>query len=372
MSSNTQTLLATGDIILGPDTDVYFDDVKSTLKSSDMLIGQLEVTHSDKDPKSIELGRDMKALDILPEVGFDVMTLAGNHIHDAGPEAIRDTIAWLKNHGIATAGGGMNIDEARRSVVIERDGTRFGFLSYNCVGPQETWATKEKAGAAYVHILTHYELDHANPGGPPSIYTWAEPESMKAMIEDVQQLRPLCDILVVSFHKGLVHMPIKLAQYEQQISYAAIDAGADLILGHHCHILKGIEQYKGKTIFHCLGNFVTYLPMLALKPGQNPEGWAKRRIELFGFLPDPEYPTYPFHPDAIYTVAAKIHIENKAITKVTYIPLIVNKKGHPEIVKNDERGRPTFDYMEKISKSIGLNADFAWDGDEVVISEPLS
>ena len=368
MTSKTLKLLAVGDTILGPDTDVYFDDVKSTLQASDLLIGQLEVTHSDKDPKSIELGRDLKALGILPEVGFNVMTLAGNHVHDAGPGAIRDTIAWLKDHDIAPAGAGMNLREAKRAVILERDGTRFGFLSYNCVGPQETWAGEDKAGAAYVHILTHYELDHANPGGPPSIYTWAEPGSLKAMLDDIHQLRPLCDILVVSFHKGLVHMPIKLAHYEQQISYAAIDAGADLILGHHSHILKGIEQYKGKTIFHCLGNFVTYLPMLALKPGQDPTGWAKRRIELFGFVPDPEYPTYPFHPDAIYTVIAKCEIENKAISRVSYIPLIVNKKGHPQIVKHDAQGQRTFDYMEKISSSMDLNVHFEWDGDEVLIS----
>ena len=368
MTAKTLTLLGVGDIILGPDTNPYFDDVQATLKASDVLIGQLEVTHSDKDPKSIELGRDMKALGILPKVGFHVMTLAGNHVHDAGPEAIRDTIAWLKDHQIHPIGAGMNIQEARRSVVIECEGTRFGFLSYNCVGPQETWATAEKAGAAYVHILTHYELDHANPGGPPSIYTWAEPDSLKAMLNDVQQLKPLCDILVVSFHKGLVHMPIKLAAYEQQISYAAIDAGADLIMGHHSHILKGIEQYKGKTIFHCLGNFVTYLPLLALKPGQDPKSWARRRIELFGFVPDPEYPTYPFHPDAIYTIIAKYEIVDKKISQVSYIPLIVNKQGHPKIVKHDNDGQRTFDYMKKITESANLNAQFEWDGDEVLIT----
>jgi hypothetical protein len=368
MSAKTLTLMAVGDIILGPETDAYFDDVRSTLKTSDVMVGQLEVTHSDKDPKSIELGRDLKALAILPEVGFHVLTLAGNHVHDAGPEAIQDTISWLNSHHISPAGAGMNLAEARRPVVIERDGTRFGFLSFNCVGPNETWATADKAGAAYVHILTHYELDHANPGGPPSIYTWAEPDSLKNMLENIRHLRPLCDILVVSFHKGLVHTPIKLAHYEQQISYAAIDAGADLILGHHSHILKGIEQYKGKTIFHCLGNFVTYLPILALKPGQDPKSWARRRIELFGFVPDPDYPTYPFHPDAIYTIIAKCQIRNKKISKVSYIPLIVNKKGHPEIVRHDERGQRTFDYMEKISASMGLDAHFQWDGDEVLIS----
>ena len=64
----------------------------------------------------------------------------------------------------------------------------------------------------------------------------------------------------------------------------------------------------------------------------------------------------------------KCKIDNKAISQVSYIPLIVNKQGHPEIVKHDERGQRTFDYMEKITKSADLNAHFEWEGDEVLIS----
>lgn len=91
------------------------------------------------------------------------------------------------------------------------------------------------------------------------------------------------------------------------------------------------------------------------------------RIELFGFVPDPEYPTYPFHPEAIYTIVAKCIVENKKITGVTYIPCIVNKKGQTEVVKHDERGQQVFDYMKKITEGAGLNAKFSWAGDEVKI-----
>lgn len=58
----------------------------------------------------------------------------------------------------------MTINEARNPVIIERKGTRFGFLSYNCVGPRETWAASNKPGCAYVHIITHYEPAYATPG----------------------------------------------------------------------------------------------------------------------------------------------------------------------------------------------------------------
>jgi hypothetical protein len=367
MNSKALNMLAVGDIILGADAESFFTFVTPVLKAGDVVLGQLEVPYTTRDRHAVELGRVPSNLTPLISAGFDVVTLAGNHISDAGVPGIEDTIAWLRNHNIAFAGAGMDISEARCPVIIEREGTRFGFLSYNCVGPKETWATSEKPGCAYVHIITHYELDHATPGGPPDIYTWAESKTLGAMVDDIRKLRPLCDILVVSFHKGLGHTPIKLAAYEHQVSYAAIDAGADLIVGHHAHILKGIELYKGKAIFHGLCNFVTFLPIMASKPDQDPQSWARRRRELFGFEPDPEYPTYPFHPEAKYTIIAKCAIKDRRISQTSYIPCLVNKQGQPEILENDERGQEVFDYMEKITQGAGLNARYEWKGNEVLV-----
>jgi poly-gamma-glutamate synthesis protein (capsule biosynthesis protein) len=153
-----------------------------------------------------------------------------------------------------------------------------------------------------------------------------------------------------------------------QRDLAAIDAGADLIMGHHAHSLKGIEMYEGRVIFHSPGNFVTWLPLLALKPGQDPDSWARRRIKIFGFKPDPEYPTYPFHPDAKYTLIAKFAIENRAISRVSYIPCLVNKQGYPEVLRNDNKGQEVFDYVEKITKEAELNGRFEWAENEILIS----
>lgn len=367
MKSKTLTLLGGGDIILGPNPEFYFNFISPLLTGSDVLVGQLEVPHTTRDAEALALGRDPENLAPLVSNGFDVVTLAGNHIADAGDAGIEDTIAWLSSNGIAFTGAGLNIHDARRPAVIERSGTRFGFLSYNCVGPKETWAGAAKAGCAYVEIITHYELDHANPGGPPSIYTWAEPKTLRAMTEDIQRLRSECDVLVVSLHKGLVHSPVKLAAYEQEVSYAAIDAGADLILGHHAHILKGIEQYKGKTIFHGLCNFVAYLPSLAPAANQDAQSWAKRRLELFGFLPDPEYPTYPFHPEAKYTILVKCVVAEGKISQAGLIPCLVNKQGQPVPLQRDAQGQECIAYLEKVTQGAGLNARYEWVEDEVVV-----
>ena len=375
MKEKALTMLATGDLVLDMvDAESYFAFVAPTLSSADVTIGQGEVVFTDVVGTSFSDHSappcDPKNIGALHSSGFDVITLAGNHVYDSGVPGIEDTIAGLQAFGISSAGAGMNIDEARKPAIIARDGTRFGVLSYNCVGPKESWASEDKAGCAYVHVVTHYELDHANPGGPPTIYSFAEPCSLGAMKEDIQELRPFCDVLVVAMHKGLVHTPITLAMYEQPVSYAAIDAGADVILAHHAHILRGVELYKGKPIFHGLCNLVTVTKVLTVEGADTAarKQWAKRRKELFGFEPDPEYPKYPFHPEAKNTIIAKCTVKGNKVSRIAYLPCLVNKQAQPEILKNDDRGRQVFEYMDKITRAAGLNARYEWDGDEVAIT----
>lgn len=367
MGEQTLTLLAVGDLILGPDAGPLFTHVNPVLQTGDVVVGQLEVPYTTRDEGAMALGRDPRNLRPLQAAGFHLLTLAGNHLCDAGPAGIADTLAWLDAHGIAHVGAGLNLDAARRAGIIERQGTRFGFLAYNCVGPPETWAARDKPGCAYVQILTHYEEPYATPGGPPIIHTWAHPDSVQAMVADIQRLRSQCHVLVVTLHKGLGHTPVRLAAYERQVAHAAIDAGADLILAHHAHILRGVEWYRGKAIFHGLCNFVTWVPSLAPRSGQDPESWARRRRELFGFEPDPAYPTYPFHPEARYTMIAKCLVEGLRITAVRYIPCLINQQGQPEVLPRDVRGQQVFDYVERITRGADLNARFTWVGDEVTV-----
>ena len=374
MSKKSVTMLGVGDLMLCmPDAKSYFTMVAPILKAADVVVGQGEILFTSRGVKSYSEAEfppcDPDNMDAFTYAGFNVITLATNHMWDSGVPGIEDTLTGLKKRGIAVTGGGMTLDEARTPAIIERGGARFGFLSYNCIGPKESWATPEKPGCSYVRILTHYEQQTVQPGIRPAVYTFAEPSSLKAMRDDIRKLRPQVDVLVVCLHKGLVHTPVTLMDYDQQVPYAAIDAGADMIMGTHPHILKGIEIYKGKVIFHSLCNFVT--PNKILTPAGAPslvaQEWAKKRKELFGFELDPEYPTYPFHRDAKYSIVAKCTVDDRKISRVSYLPLLVNKKAQPEIIKNDKRGQEIFDYMDKITKAADLNAQFKWDGDEVVI-----
>ena len=369
---DTLTIQLVGDLILDePDPDALFDLSRQRLGMGDVLVGHVEVPHT---ARGIETNFDVPApasdpanLAALQRAGFHVATLAGNHIADAGPYGVEDTVAELHRLGIATTGAGMNRTEARRPALLERNGLRLGFLSYNCVGPRESWAGRNRAGCAYVHVLTHYELNHASPGGPPDVYTFADPATLDDMVADIETLRSQVDIAIVALHKGLGHTPATVGMYERQIARAAIDAGAHAVVGHHAHILQGMEVYRNCPIFHGLGNFAISTKALNIDGNSSPERrtWAERRRKLFGFEPDPEYLTYPFHPEAKNAIIAYCEFDREGIKSAGFTPCFVNRHSQPEILGDDERGRAVARYIADITARAGLQAEFEWVGDRV-------
>jgi Bacterial capsule synthesis protein PGA_cap len=263
----------------------------------------------------------------------------------------------------------MTLAEARLPAIVEADGVKVGVLSYNCVGPRESWARPSKPGCAYLNVLTHYELDHASPGGPPTIYTFATPETLEEMRNDIAELRAVVDVLVIAFHKGIGHLRAQVAMYEREIARAAIDAGADIVVGHHAHILRGIELYRGKPIYHGLGNFATVTRALSPRNTDTPEAaaWAKRRMELFGFAPDPRMPTYPFHPESRHTIIADCRVARDGTVHAGLIPCWIDDEARP-VPQFGASGQAVIDYLEEICQEAGLSAAFEWDGDRVSIS----
>ena len=366
MNRKPLIMLAVGDVTLEkPNGEFFLSKVTPVLRSGDVVVGNGEIVFTSRGiPTYPEMfpspGCPPSNIEALTSAGFHLITLATNHIFDMGVPGIEDTITGLRNHGIATVGAGMNNDEARKPAIIERNGTRFGFLNYNCVGPKGQWATMSKPGCAYVNILSHYEITN-NPGGPPDVYTFAERRSLRAMVDDVQKLRLLCDILVVSFHKGIRLSP-KLAMYDQEVSHAAIEAGADLVLGHHT-MMKGIELYKGKAIFHGLGLFVPAIKGVTAEQIKERQSISDPNVsDVFSIQ---QYPAqYPYRQ---LTMIAKCIINNGKISRLSYMPCFVNEQKQPEVLKNDEMGREVFDFMDRITREAGLNARFEWDEDEIVI-----
>lgn len=366
---------ATGDLILErSDASALLRAAAPVLAEADVVVGHLEVPHT---TATGVMTTDVparpappSALDAVAAAGFDVLTLAGNHVFDLGPEGITDTRRHCADRGLLTTGAGPNLEAAWQPAVLTHGGRRVVVLSVNCVGPRETWATATKPGAAYVEVLTHYETVGANPGGPPRIHTVAEPQSLAALRRRISDHIAVDATVIVALHKGLLHVPARLAAYELEVARAAVGAGAAAVVGHHAHILKGVEVYRGRPIFHGLGNFATVTGALSTteRVGERAE-WARRRTELFGFQPNPATPEYPFHPESRNTAIAVLDVGPDGGVAASLVPCRIDEDAAPVPVARDAGGEQVGEYIRTITREAGLSTRFGWHGDRLTIAE---
>ncbi len=348
-------ILFTGDVILDePDPDHWLSGLRDLTRSADLTIGHLEVPHTAGGTEgATEVpapGAPPEHLEALPRAGFAAMTLAGNHIADRGAAGIADSAAALERLGIAHCGAGPSIEEARRPAILVRHGLRVALLSYNCVGPQSAWAAVDQAGCAYVRV----ESVDGGPITPTANLTRIDEQSMGEMQGDIARARPAADLLIVALHKGILHRPAQLAPYERPLAHAAIDAGADIVIGHHAHIIRGIEIYRGRPIYHGLGNGCVVTR--ALSPDQTHAkraAWARRRRELFGFEPDPAYTLAPFHPEAVHAMLARVKYRGAGEIAAGFVPIHIEPPGRP-VIPELHQAADTIRYVADITARAGL------------------
>lgn len=215
-----------------------FANVTGLLAAADVTMGNLECalgSVGEPAPKSYTFRAPPQAAAALALAGFDIMTLANNHALDYGPEALLQGISLLREQGIATIGAGANEVEAYAPYVTEVNGLTVAFLGYVNV-PVEVRGFDTAVWTATA----------ATPG-----MAWGDPARIQA---DVTAVRPQADVVVVALHSGYEYVE---EPSENQVAAArtAIDGGADLVIGHHAHILQGIEFYKEGVIVYGLGNF---------------------------------------------------------------------------------------------------------------------
>ena len=245
----TIKLILTGDIMLdrgveymiekygNGDFKFPFLKIADYLKQFDVVFGNLEGPISDKGEKvgSIYSFRnDPQSIDGLTYAGFNVISLANNHAFDYGREALEDCLAKLNNAGINYVGAGFNASEIGTPIIKEIKGTKIGFLAYTNLGP-ETWkAIGENSGIAWIDEKLLL---------------------LNSVKQDIEKAKSKSDILIVSLHSGEEYQKTP-TQFQIDFSKMAIEAGADLLVGHHPHVVQPNETYNGGHIFYSLGNFV--------------------------------------------------------------------------------------------------------------------
>jgi poly-gamma-glutamate capsule biosynthesis protein CapA/YwtB (metallophosphatase superfamily) len=234
------TIAAVGDVMLGGSMaatvrergpDYPFDRTRAILAGADIAVGNLEAPFGTKGKafkKRFTFLVPPACAPALGNAGFDAVALANNHMMDYGPEPLKTTLFLLDSLGIAHSGAGLDAARARAPGIVERNGVTVAFLSYSRVHPTQFWAGRKRPGTAAA----------------------IEPE----VVADIKAAKLRAKLVVVSFHWGAELMD-RPKDYQARLAHAAVDAGADLVLGHHPHILQGLELYRGKLIAYSLGNF---------------------------------------------------------------------------------------------------------------------
>jgi poly-gamma-glutamate capsule biosynthesis protein CapA/YwtB (metallophosphatase superfamily) len=238
------TLLAVGDVMLGryiakvmgaAGSELPFQQIAPALKAADIVFGNLEsiISKDDTGPSFPDKPYNFHARDeaapALRKAGFTILTLANNHAMDYGSASLVRTRALLAQNDIESFGAGKDLCEARRPSIIMKNGVRFGFLGYGMAHARSVYAEKNLPGIAPIR-----------------------PEDIR---KDIEALRSSVDVLVVSLHWGIEYDNKPQAR-QRVLAHKIIDWGADLIVGHHPHVMQGVEVYKGKIIAYSLGNFV--------------------------------------------------------------------------------------------------------------------
>jgi poly-gamma-glutamate synthesis protein (capsule biosynthesis protein) len=218
--------------------DYIFENVRSILSEVDLAVGTFNATMSDYPPRTgcrqtfVLVGGSSNA-DALQRTGFDVMSVATNHIKncgigDCGDRAFFDTLDNLRRVGILPVGAGNNLRAALEPVVVTVQGVRFGFVSLGLVEPM-AFAGQDTPGIA---VLNEENLRLA-----------------------IDLAREAADVVIAMPHMGPEDSPVP-QEYQQRFARLAVEAGADLVVGNHTHVVQGMQVIDGVQVFYGLGNFV--------------------------------------------------------------------------------------------------------------------
>jgi poly-gamma-glutamate synthesis protein (capsule biosynthesis protein) len=237
----TVTLMFGGDVtlsdhfetVVGDDYEWAFEKLNE-YREADIAMVNLEnpltrATLSSPN-KQFNFKADPEAVEVLTHGGVDIVNLANNHTMDYEEPGLVETLETLEQAGIHAVGAGRNLTEARRPEIIEVKGQRIAYLGYY----------DANFHAASVDLAGTNPLQH---------------EHQQRVAEDIRAIRDQVDWVIVNYHWG-IELSEYPADWQIELAHATIDQGADLVVGHHPHVLQGAEIYKGKPIIYSLGNFI--------------------------------------------------------------------------------------------------------------------
>jgi len=214
-----------------------FLKVAPILRRATLAFANLEGPISDQGRQLNMFRGDPRFFEGLLYAGIDLVSLANNHIMDYGTGAFLDTMERLTTQGVYYVGAGPNLTKARQGRLLTLGGVKVGFLAYTEVGP----------GFTYTREPQHWAATDELPGVVPARVDYVR--------DDIARLKQVADLVIVSFHWGkeYEHFP---TPKQKLLGKTAVAAGADLVLGHHPHVLQGLSLGADGIIAYSLGNFI--------------------------------------------------------------------------------------------------------------------
>ena len=262
----TTTIVFAGDVLIAEAMEQYYDTegvsrivsekLLAEMQNADICMVNNEFQFSTQgipmEDKQFTFRTDPKYVQIMLDMGVDIVSLANNHSLDFGTEALKDTFATLDDAGILYAGAGNSIERAEALQIIEVNGLKFGFLAATRVIPVSQW-----------------NVEFRRPG----LFTTYDDTRL---VECIEAAREECDFLTVYVHWGIEREAYP-ENYQTSIAKNCFNAGADLVIGAHPHVLQGIEFMDGKPVFYSLGNYIfaqTIARTALVKVEVQPDGGA--------------------------------------------------------------------------------------------------
>ncbi len=242
--NSTVSFAFVGDVMFASSVETYYlskqgydypyTNVKPLLQAPDLTVANLETpitTEGEEQEKLYTYRSKPEALKPFTEAGFDVINVANNHFLDYGTKGMRDSFRHLQDAGLKYMGAGEDQEAAYAPVYVEKNGQNIAFLGFSRVVPNVSWkADKQHPGVAETY-------DYTRP------------------VAAIKQAKEEADLVVVMAHWG-DERSTEPNRHQTELAHRYIDAGADLVVGSHPHVLQGFEQYKGKWIAYSLGNFI--------------------------------------------------------------------------------------------------------------------
>lgn len=258
-----------GESTLWRGTDYPFGDVAEIFRGADLAFVNLETSVSDRGesekPEGYGFRTDPALLEVYTNAGIDLVSCANNHTRDYGMDALSDTFLNLSKSGLRYIGAGENLAEAEKLEIFELNGIKAGFTACNMINMNPTWyAGEDHAGLMCV--------DFADCGD---------------YLKKIEDYDKKCDVLFVSVHWGIEYSNAETDE-QREFAHMLCDSGADIILGHHPHVLQPIEEYNGSVIFYSLGNFLFY----KMDDDAGKTALFKIEIDRNGFVSGRLYPVF--------------------------------------------------------------------------------